>query len=623
MRHILDWFDQRTGYREVLAPLRQRMLPRGPSWWYASASCVLWLFVIQVLTGLLLMTSYSPSATTAWGSVHYTEQSAAGAFLRGVHHFAAQAIIVLLAVHIVRVLLTAAYRAPRELIWITGLLLFPLMLVWTITGNPLSGSQQGLAQIEVEGNIIGSTPLLGPYLQRILIGGDEVGNLTLTHLYALHVGWLPLIVIPLMVVHLHQIYRHSVTPRGEPNGARARPHWPYQTVRNMLVLTAVLGGIGAAALHYGAPLDAPADLNMAHTPRPEWYFLWLFELRRFFTGDWEFVATVLIPVIVLVVLLAVPVIDRLCARRMSMVLRALLVLIGAGAWGTLTVTPLARDRQDEDFRRSHLEGAERAARARELADHQGVPPEGAIALLRSDPKTQGPILFERHCASCHSHTDQNGQGIAAREPSAPNLYGFGSHEWIAGLLNRDKIAGPHYFGTSAKAAGEMVSTIADMFDKADGEKQPAARDNLLQQLDKVAWALADEAGLPALATRDDAARAMIAEGRKLLEGGLSCTDCHRFRDKGDLGAAPDLTGYASREWLIGMISDPQHQRFYPGQLNDRMPAFAKHPTRPEANVLSPLEVRLLVDWLRREWYEPPAGSAADSAAPQYTQLSRN
>ena len=72
-----------------------------------------------------------------------------------------------------------------------------------------------------------------------------------------------------------------------------------------------------------------------------------------------------------------------------------------------------------------------------------------------------------------------------------------------------------------------------------------------------------------------------------------------------------------------MISDPQHQRFYPGQLNDRMPAFAKHSTKPETNVLSPVEVRLLVDWLRRDWYEPAAESSADSAARQPTQLSQN
>jgi ubiquinol-cytochrome c reductase cytochrome b subunit len=145
----------------------------------------------------------------------------------------------------------------------------------------------------------------------------------------------------------------------------------------------------------------------------------------------------------------------------------------------------------------------------------------------------------------------------------------------------------------------------------------------VRQLDQVAWALADEAGLPGLAQHDNAVRAAVAEGRKLLERGMSCTDCHRFHDKGDLGAAPDLTGYASRDWLIGIISNPQHERFYPGQLNDRMPAFIKHPARPEANVLSPQEVRLIVDWLRRDWYEPSTESAAAVIAKEHVQRSQN
>ena len=166
---------------------------------------------------------------------------------------------------------------------------------------------------------------------------------------------------------------------------------------------------------------------------------------------------------------------------------------------------------------------------------------GAISLLRSDPKTQGPILFQRHCASCHSHTDQDGQGIVAQEPSAPNLYGFGSHAWIAGLLNRDKIAGPHYFGTSAKASGEMVSTIAEMFAKADGEKQPAARDRLLRRLDRVAWALADEAGLPAPAVGD-----ATRDGETTPSGRLSPRDASFWR--GDCPAPIAIASAIKGTW---------------------------------------------------------------------------
>jgi quinol-cytochrome oxidoreductase complex cytochrome b subunit len=89
LRRFGDWLDARLGHRRVCAAFRERVLPNGPSWWYTSASCLFWLLVIQGVTGLLLMATYSPSMTSAWASVHFIDQSAAGRFLRGVHHFAA------------------------------------------------------------------------------------------------------------------------------------------------------------------------------------------------------------------------------------------------------------------------------------------------------------------------------------------------------------------------------------------------------------------------------------------------------------------------------------------------------------------------------------------------------
>ncbi len=112
-RSFRAWLDDRTGYRRGLKTLLGRELADGPKWGYSIASCLLWLMVVQVVTGFLMMTTYSPSLATAWASVHFIARDAAGAFLRGVHHYAAQAMIVLFLVHLVRVLLTAAFRAAR------------------------------------------------------------------------------------------------------------------------------------------------------------------------------------------------------------------------------------------------------------------------------------------------------------------------------------------------------------------------------------------------------------------------------------------------------------------------------------------------------------------------------
>lgn len=585
-KHLRDWLDDRTSYRNLLNPIRRRLLPTGPKWGYSTASCLLWMLFVVVGTGVLMMLSYSPSTSSAWASVHYIEQTPAGSFIRGLHFYGSHALLILFAVHTIRVLAVAAFRAPHELIWVTGLLLLPLVVVWAITGNPLSGTQKGFSQIEVEGNIIASTPFVGPITQRILIGGDQVGNLTLTHLYSLHVVILPAIIGLLLVVHISQVYRHGLsTATLEGGSGSARPYWPYQSVRNMSVFGIVFGIVAALAWQRGAPLDAPADPELSHWTRPEWYFLFLFELRSYFVGKWEFVATVIIPVTSLLLLIAMPVLDRMSSTRVAAISRAVIIIAGLAGFAGLTLASVLRDAKDPEHQQLIAEAEEHASRARELADENGIPPEGGITLLRNDPWTQGPRLFQQHCASCHPSVDQSGEGIAASEPSAPNLYSFGSVDWIEGILDPEKIASAHYYGQTAFADGEMVNAIVDLHDGVDDDE----KQELQTQLHKIAVALAAERGVGS----DDP---LVAEGIELLIGDLACTDCHRFHDEGDLGSAPDLTSYGSAEWLFALISNPEHERFYP-DTNDRMPAFGATEDDPSGGTLTNEQIALLVNWM--------------------------
>ena len=605
LKKLRDWVDDRTNFRQILKPIRQRVLPNGPSWGLTTANCVLGMLVIECVTGLLLMTVYSPSTTSAWASVHYIDTLPGGAFIRGLHFFGGQAMIVLFAVHIIRVLLAAAFRAPHELVWVTGLVLLPVMIIWAITGNPLSGSQKGYSQIEVEGNIIGSTPVVGPVVRRLLIGGDDVGNLTITHLHFLHVAALPIIVGLLLVIHLGQIYRHGLSTTGDETSAGTKtPYFPSQTIRNLLVLTAVLGGVAYMAWSHGAPLDAPADPELPHSPRPEWYFLFLFELRRYFVGPYEFIATIVLPSAALVLLLLMPVIDHLCSRRLGRVLRYVIVVGGVSVWTALTLASLTRDWDDKEHQAVVQKTDQYAARARLLADHRdGIPPQGAILLLREDAKTQGPLLFAQHCASCHSHADADDHGIAAEKPSAPNLYGFATRQWIAGMLQPGAYDGERYFGNTKFKGGDMSEHLEEMFEEADD------RAELLAMIDKAAAALSAEASLRSQKKIDTRDVELIKQGRGYLTDDLGCTECHKFRDEeGD--EALDLTGYGSRAWLTDIIRDPAHSRFY-GKRNDRMPAFAADRKNPANNQLSEQELNLLVDWLRGDWFEPSDETSGD------------
>ncbi len=202
-------------------------------------------------------------------------------------------------------------------------------------------------------------------------------------------------------------------------------------------------------------------------------------------------------------------------------------------------------------------------------------------------------MFNQHCASCHDYNSgETVVGITRPEkPTAADLYGFASREWLTGFLKVKGITDPKYFGNTKFKQKKMYGFIKETF--ADFE----AKD---QQ--QIIQALSHEAGLKSQHDADSRDLANIAAGKALVTD--NCTDCHAFhsQSKGTGAKGPDLTGYGSRDWLIGIIANPAHPRFY-GKENDRMPAYAESTTDAKKNVLSRRDLELLVDWLRGEWYE--------------------
>ncbi len=262
--------------------------------------------------------------------------------------------------------------------------------------------------------------------------------------------------------------------------------------------------------------------------------------------------------------------------------------MAAASWG-FPAGPGASSDESKSYLQAVEEAEDESQRAIELAAAPtGIPSSGALTLLHNDPKTEGPRLFHRYCASCHTYVDEHGHGIDSKSPSAPNLYGFGSRAWVAKVLDPEKIASPEIFGNTAHKTGDMVNFVKDTFKDAD--KKEAAQ---------LIAALSAEAQLPEQAELDQRDATTIADGRKLVES-LTCTDCHKFHDVGDVGAAPDLTGYGSEAWLAALIADPTHARFY-GDRNDRMPSFAEGADASK-HLMRPHEMRMIVRWLRGDWY---------------------
>ena len=175
------------------------------------------------------MTSYSPSSSMAWASVFYiSHEMWWGWFIRGVHHFAAQAMVVLLVLHLLQVLWAGAYRRPREFNWWFGMALLFLTLGFSLTGYLLPWDQKGYWATKVATNIMGGAPVVGPYLQKIVVGGPDYGNQTVTRFYGLHVGVLPTLLVLCLAAHIALFRRHGITP---PPNAEKRPtgqFWPEQ-----------------------------------------------------------------------------------------------------------------------------------------------------------------------------------------------------------------------------------------------------------------------------------------------------------------------------------------------------------------------------------------------------------
>ncbi|MGZ8938946.1 MAG: cytochrome b N-terminal domain-containing protein, partial [Limisphaerales bacterium] len=593
MKKLFDWLDHRTGYKKITHEALYENIPGGSRWRYVWGSTLTFALVIQFITGFFLWMAYSPSSQTAWESVYYIQYEMTGGWLlRGIHHYTAQLMTILLVLHLMQVVIDGAYKAPRELNFIFGVLLLLLVLGLSLTGYLLPWDQKGYWATKVSTNLAAITPVLGPWMQKIIIGGTDYGHHTLTRFFALHAGVLPAAVIGLLALHIYLFRRHGITPK-KPLRKPDEAFWPEQVLKDSVACLAVLATVliliwlprlRDADAPLGADLGAPADPSQAFSAaRPEWYFLFLFQFLKYFPGSAELIGAIVIPSLALFFLLVMPFIGHWkLGHRFNL---AFLFIVFAGA-GLLTYLAKAQDRSDPSFRTAVQEADRNAERVRILA-HSGIPREGALSLLQNDPLTQGPALFARHCASCHRYGGHDGTGLVLAEgPSAPDLKDFASREWLAKLLDPEHIASSNYFGGTKFKDGKMVRFVK----RTIGEFNPSQK----EQLTKLIAAVSAEAKLPSQLAQDRRDRSLIEEGRLLVASDeMRCTECHQFRKRDEDATAPDLTGYGSTEWLTAIIKDPAHERFY-GKRNDRMPAFG------EDNRLDDKSIAMLVTWLRGE-----------------------
>jgi ubiquinol-cytochrome c reductase cytochrome b subunit len=544
LKAALDWLDTRAGYRQLLANLGQTPLPGGARWARTLGPLIVGLFALEALTGVGLAAWYAPSSTDAWASVnHINNVLALGWLLRGVHHVGGTLLVIVAILHLVQLVVWAAYRAPRELAWLSFMLALQALIVTSHTGYLLPQDLRAYWATQVLVGIAGNQPLVGGPGQLLIQGGDTVGNTTLTHLYALHVFLGPGGLAALLLLSWLLMRKAGLpAPPGlkpEDVAAKTEPWAERQALYDFgAIFLAVAGVVVYVVINKGVHLDAPGDPAVDYLARPEWYMMPIFTLRHFFTGQWEFIATVGIPGLGIGALCGLPFIY---ARLEKAGRNARLLLSGAvisGLAGAVALGAVQAGLDAADPKGNVLD--EKAARGAELAKRlamAGVPVEGPLELHKNDPVVWGARVFERECVACHERREPGKEYKGSMA-----LEGYASRAWLKAFLAAP--SDPHFFG----------NTKIDGMDPFTGED--AVRDAIVEFL-------MTQTG------REGTDAALAATGRKAYED-EGCETCHSLDGKGT-GDAPDLKGWASTDWLKAFIRAPGAYQFY-GEPNE-MDAF--------------------------------------------------
>lgn len=290
---VLSWIGERLPFDQFVEAVRHKRVPRHrASFAYYLGGMTLFLFGIQVGTGALLLLYYRPSASEAYESVQFIMTRVPfGWLVRSVHAWSANLMVAAAVAHLGTVLFLHSYRRPRELTWVSGVLLLALTLAFGFTGYLLPWNQLAFFATRVGTDIMAAVPLIGEFLVRFTRGGPDVTGATLTRLFGMHVAILPMIATVLVVVHLLLVQMHgmSVPPRVErdANGGRhsipSIPFMPHFLLRELFGWTLALALLAGLSAFYPWELGTKAD-PFAPAPagiRPEWYFLWMFQALKY------------------------------------------------------------------------------------------------------------------------------------------------------------------------------------------------------------------------------------------------------------------------------------------------------------------------------------------------------
>ncbi len=418
-----NWLDQRTGLDSILHETLDEPIPGGAKWAYVFGSGLLFLFVSQIITGICLALYYVPSADHAHTIVSYiVKVVTSGSFIRSIHAYGSSGIIILLVLHIGQTILYGSYKGRRELLWLSGCILLALMLGMAFTGYLLPWDEKAYFASAVGTNLISEVPLVGPVLQKLVRGGDQMGTLTVARFYVLHVFVLPGILILFMAAHVFFFRKAGAAGpiKEDPVHPKlpAVPFYPRQVAIDAIFAIILLGLLALSAT--AIPMDLGPRANPADTaflPRPEWYYRPAFQWLKYLSGSWSLIGGIILPAVLALIFAALPFLDRRLERRpwrRPIVVGAFLLFLIA--YTSLGVASYHDDRRDPGVA-SQMQKQDQDTKnfMRQPFIPEAAPGNAAAALSAADPKVlKGLAIFQANsCSSCHG---DGGVGTAAAGP---------------------------------------------------------------------------------------------------------------------------------------------------------------------------------------------------------------
>ena len=478
MKRIGAWFDQRLQLGAPVSETLEHPVPRETaSWFYVFGSAALTVFVLQVVTGILLALVYQPSANDAWNSLQIlNHQIALGWFIRALHGWGSNFMVAIVLVHMVQVFLFGAYKFPRELTWIVGVVLLLLTLGMAFSGQVLRFDQDAYWGLGIGASICSRVPLIGGWIVRLLLGGPIIAGATLSRFFALHVFVIPGTLFALVGIHLLLVLKLGINDWPMPGRIVRRetylkqyhdliekdaiPFVPGAIAKDIVFSGCIVLALAVCAAIFGpfGPSGQPDPAIIETLPRPDYFFLWLYAVLSLLPPALETPVLLIGPIIVLAILFALPFVagegEKSWKRRPIAVLTVLLLAVALGTFTHLARvapwSPVMNAWSKDPIPAKYLKG-------------------------RNAVQRQGALVFQlKQCHNCHALDGNGGDRGPALDQVALQL--------TSDQLIRQVIQGggnmPAY-GKNLKPA-ETAALVA-FLETLHPENQPPARDASLEK----------------------------------------------------------------------------------------------------------------------------------------------